>query len=66
MGMPEALVMAASMMRMLAWWGTTTAMSAGGDARPWARAFCDESTMTRTARRKTSLPSICDGAAVSQ
>ena len=48
---------AAWMMRMLAWCGTTSEMSSAVTPA-WAIDFCAESTMIRTARRKTSLPSI--------
>ena len=50
------------MIRMLAWWGTTRAMSSVVTPA-WAIDFWAESTMIRTARRKTSLPSICMRAA---
>src|SRR5690606_37602436 len=55
-GMPS-LSQAESMMRMFAWWGMTTAMSSAvmparsSAARP-------EATITRTARRNTSRPSM--------
>jgi NAD(P)-dependent dehydrogenase (short-subunit alcohol dehydrogenase family) len=53
-----SLSQAESMMRMLAWWGTTRAMSfAVTPARSMA-ALAD-CTMTRTALRNTSRPSIC-------
>ena len=45
------------MMRMLAWWGTTSAMSSAVTPA-CVIDFSAESTMMRTARRKTSLPSI--------
>ena len=45
------------MMRVLAWWGTTRATSSIVTPA-LASDFWAESTMIRTARRKTSLPSI--------
>ena len=50
------------MMRMLAWWGTTRAMSSAVTPA-WSSDRWAESTITRTARRKTSLPSISEVAA---
>ena len=48
------------MMRMLAWCGTTSAISSAVTPA-WRIDFWAESTMIRTARRKTSLPSILIG-----
>ncbi len=48
---------AASMMRTLAWWGTRSFTSAAVTPAE-ASARSEELTITRTARRKTSLPSI--------
>ena len=45
------------MMRMLAWWGTTSLMSSTVTPAAFID-FSAESTMIRTARRKTSLPSM--------
>src|SRR6478735_5200148 len=56
-GTPSRL-QAASMIRMLAWWGTIRARSSGVTPA-WAIDFWALSTMIRTARRNTSLPSIC-------
>ena len=55
-GMPRRW-QAASMIRMLAWWGTTSARSSAVTPA-LAMAFSPESTMMRTARRNTSRPSI--------
>ena len=51
------------MMRRLAWWGTSSEMSSGPSPAS-AMARSADSTTTRTARRKTSLPSMNERAAV--
>ncbi len=54
--MPNRLA-AASMMRMLAWCGTSSATSSM-DTPAWLRHASADSTMARTARRNSSRPSI--------
>ena len=62
--MPSRWV-AAWMMRMLAWWGMTRARSSALMPAE-ASAFSAESTTTRTARRKISLPSMVKNPPCSQ